>query len=111
MDDLVDVSTLITKTNVIKLKLEQTLSYLKDAESGQSGYLLTKDTAFLRPYYGAIKKAQQTSFEVDSLITDNPVQQQNTAILKILLSDKYHLLNYTLEISKDTSLSEVAFQP
>jgi PAS domain S-box-containing protein len=111
MNDLVNVSDLIIKTNIVKLKLEQALSYLKDAESGQSGYLLTKDTTFLRPYYGAIEKAQQTIFEVDSLTSENPEQQKNVTTLKILLNDKYDLLNYALRISSDTSLSEVAFQP
>jgi len=111
MDDLLSVSQLIIKTNIIKLKLEQTLSYLKDAESGQSGYLLTKDTAFLRPYYGALQKAKQTTSEIESLILDNNEQQKNITVLKILLNDKYHLLNYALKISNDTSLSEAAFQP
>lgn len=111
MDNLLSVSQLIIKTNIIKLKLEQTLSYLKDAESGQSGYLLTKDTSFLRPYYGSIEKAQQTTSEIESLTADNPEQQKNLTILKILLNDKYHLLDFALKISKDSSLSEVAFQP
>jgi len=111
MDNLLSVSQLIIKTNIIKLKLEQTLSYLKDAESGQSGYLLTKDTAFLHPYYGALQKAKQETSEIESLILDNEEQQKNITVLKILLNDKYNLLNYALRISKDTSLSEVAFQP
>src|SRR4051794_11477356 len=111
MSDLITTSDLIIHTNVVKLKLEQTLSYLKDAESGQSGYLLTKDASFLQPYYGAIQKAQQTTFEIDSLTQDNPDQQKNVTTLKTLLNDKYDLLNYALRISKDTSLSEAAFKP
>ena len=84
MDNLLSVSQLIIKTNIIKLKLEQTLSYLKDAESGQSGYLLTKDTAFLHPYYGALQKAKQETSEIESLILDNEEQQKNITVLKIL---------------------------
>lgn len=109
MDNLLSASELIIKTNITKLKLEQTLSYLKDAESGQSGYLLTNDTAFLRPYYGAIEKAQQTVFQIDSLTKNNKEQQKNVIVLKILLNDKYNLLNYALRISKD-SLPVTAYQ-
>src|SRR4051794_28188653 len=111
MDDLLNVSQLIINTNIIKLKLEETLSHLKDAESGQSGYLLTKDPAFLRPYYGAIEKAKETTSELDSLIKDNPIQQNNVNELKVLLRDKYNLLDYALKISRDSSLSDAAFQP
>jgi PAS domain S-box-containing protein len=109
MDNLLSASDLVIKTNITKLKLEQTLSYLKDAESGQSGYLLTNDTAFLRPYYGAIEKAQETVFQIDSLTKNNNEQQKNVTVLKILLNDKYNLLNYALRISKD-SLPVTAYQ-
>jgi len=109
MDNLLSASDLIIKTNITKLKLEQTLSYLKDAESGQSGYLLTNDTAFLRPYYGAIEKAQETVFQIDSLTKNNNEQQRNVTVLKILLNDKYNLLNYAIRISKD-SLPVTAYQ-
>ena len=38
------------------LELEQTLSLLQDAETGQRGYLLTGDDAYLAPYYGALRQ-------------------------------------------------------
>lgn len=103
MEDLVNTTDLINKTNTIKLKLEEALSSLKDAEAGQHGYLLTKDTSFLQPFYGAIKRAQQTAKEIDSLTHDNPEQQANVKMLFILLQDKYNLLNYTLSLPKDSS--------
>ena len=42
----------LNETNIVKLKLEQTISALNDAESAQRGYLLTKDSVFLSPYRG-----------------------------------------------------------
>lgn len=107
MNDLVDATDLINKTNTIKLKLEQTLSYLKDAEAGQRGYLLTKDTSFLKPYYGAFEKAEQITYEIDSLTRDNKDQQENVKMLYLLLNDKYSLLNFYQTLPRDSS----AFNP
>jgi PAS domain S-box-containing protein len=38
------------------LELEQTLSLLQDAETGQRGFLLTGDDAYLAPYNGALRE-------------------------------------------------------
>src|SRR5215213_3859412 len=46
----VDVSRDALQTNAAVLELEQTLSAVRDAETGQRGYLLTGDTAYLVPY-------------------------------------------------------------
>src|SRR6266487_1009952 len=53
IEELVNATDLVNHTHIVKLKLEQTLSYLKDAETGQRGYLLTKDSSFLQPFHGA----------------------------------------------------------
>lgn len=108
MDGLNTSTELINHTNMVKLELEQTLSYLKDAEAGQYGYLLTKDTSYLRPFYGAIRKAAQTAAEVDSLTRDDAEQQYNVKTLHILLNDKSSLLNYALKMPHDTSASSLA---
>src|SRR5215471_2904013 len=111
MADLIDASKWINHTNNIKLKLEQTLSDVKDAESGQSAYLLTKDTAFLRPFYGSIQRAIAGASEIDSLTRDNKDQQENLKKLTSLLQDKYNLLNYSVILSKDTSKSPEPLLP
>jgi PAS domain S-box-containing protein len=46
----VDVSRDALQTNAAVLELEQTLSAIRDAETGQRGYLLTGDTTYLGPY-------------------------------------------------------------
>jgi signal transduction histidine kinase len=47
---LVESSETINKNNDFVLKLEEVISYLKDAETGARGYLLTSDTSFLKPH-------------------------------------------------------------
>ncbi|MBL7814040.1 MAG: CHASE3 domain-containing protein [Saprospiraceae bacterium] len=46
---LVDTNERTNRNTEFVLKLEEIMSYLKDAETGSRGFLLTSDTLFLRP--------------------------------------------------------------
>jgi len=47
----------VNHSNLVKLRLEQTFSILKDAETGQRGFLLTKDSSFLLPFIGSMERS------------------------------------------------------
>lgn len=83
----------VNRTIRTQLYLEQSLSYLKDAESAQRGYLLTKDSSFLQPYYGAYENTNQDLHLVDSLTKDNPKQQKNLLWLKGLVNGRFLLFS------------------
>jgi len=70
----------LNETNIVKLKLEQTISALNDAESAQRGYLLTKDSVFLAPYQAAYNKAKTLTTEVRDLIKSNDQQKDLVAL-------------------------------
>ena len=57
INNLLDGSRLVDHTDSVINELTGTLTTLTDAETGQRGYLLTGDTAFLRPYNGANDRA------------------------------------------------------
>ena len=40
----------VIHTNLVKSKIVAVFANLNDAQSGQRGYLLTRDTAFLQPF-------------------------------------------------------------
>ena len=61
--NLVESSETINKNNDFVLKLEEVISYLKDAETGARGYLLTSDTSFLKPH-------RHAGTQVMSLLSD-----------------------------------------
>ena len=54
--NLLKSSELVDHSNLVATKLENVISSLKDAETGQRGYLLTGTTEYLQPYNGAQKK-------------------------------------------------------
>lgn len=63
-------------------KLESIISTVKDAETGQRGFLLSGDDLFLQPYYGADQKVFSTIEEINRLTSTDPVQQQHVMRLK-----------------------------
>jgi PAS domain S-box-containing protein len=75
----------VTHSSDVMQKLESLLSAMKDAETGQRGYLLSGQANFLQPYSGAYAEAGKLNKELIQQTKDNPVQQRNMdAISRIL---------------------------
>jgi signal transduction histidine kinase/DNA-binding response OmpR family regulator/CHASE3 domain sensor protein len=100
----VSISNLIKSTELVKhsdeviLKSENIISYLKDAETGQRGFLLTGNKVFLTPYYGASDSAAAILKVVELATKDNSVQQKNVAVLRNILIKRMGIIKSTIEI-------------
>ena len=86
--DLIQSYNQINQANVVSLKLEQTLSTLKDAEAAQQGFLLTSDSLFLQPYLGAHERSVKLLGELRFLVNDAE-QQKNLNALTTLVEVRY----------------------
>jgi CHASE3 domain sensor protein len=64
---LSDASDRLVRSQEISIALEQTLSSLRDAETGQRGYLLTGRQAYLEPYAAAVASVNQRLARLRSL--------------------------------------------
>lgn len=82
----------VEHSNVVIRKLEATISIMKDAETGQRGYLLTDQANFLEPYHGAYEKAMALVKEVKDLTNDNQEQQRNINTIKNILITRMDVL-------------------
>ncbi|MEA3142206.1 MAG: hypothetical protein QOK23_4375 [Gammaproteobacteria bacterium] len=78
--------------------IELTLSSVKDAETGQRGYLLTGDDKLLAPYRSALATLPGTLQELERLIKDNPVQQAELVQVRSEINDKLALLETALAL-------------
>src|SRR6476620_7987710 len=87
----------VNRTNVVQLKLEQTLSHLKDAESAQRGFLLTKDSTFLQPFSGAFDKIQVLLKDLNTTTSDSKEQQTNLTVLGSLISVRFKTFYNAIE--------------
>lgn len=89
----------------VQLELEQLISYIKDAETGQRGYIITKDPAFLKPYNNSRHKVNQSYQVVKKLTTDNLKQQNNLDTLHKLIDLRYSVLVSSLRINSKTPIN------
>ncbi|MGQ7853579.1 response regulator [Pedobacter sp. WC2501] len=100
----VSIGNLIKSTELVKhsdeviLNAENIISYLKDAETGQRGFLLTGNKTFLTPYYGASDSAALILKKVELDTKDNSIQQKNIATLKNILFKRLDIIKSTIEI-------------
>lgn len=100
----VSIGNLIKSTDLVKhsdeviLNSENIISYLKDAETGQRGFLLTGNKVFLTPYYGASDSAALILKKVELDTRDNSIQQKNITALKSILFKRMDIIKSTVEI-------------
>jgi signal transduction histidine kinase/CheY-like chemotaxis protein/CHASE3 domain sensor protein len=86
----------VNHTNEVQDHLHRFLSQLKDAETGQRGYLLTSSEAYLEPYEKARTTIPVELAGLQHLISDNPAQQAQLEQAKALMKDKLDELADTI---------------
>src|SRR5229473_834887 len=80
--------------------LDDALAQLVDTETGQRGYLLTGDEAYLEPYRAGIKYVDQTIGDLKNLTSDNPNQQRRIQNLEPVVEKKLAELQRTIDLRK-----------
>jgi signal transduction histidine kinase/CheY-like chemotaxis protein/CHASE3 domain sensor protein len=91
-------SALIVHTGDTLAALDDVLSTIKDAETGQRGYLLTGDEGYLRPYSAATQETGPRLDALQRLTVDNPAQQDRLATLKQHIAAKLGELKQTVDL-------------
>ena len=101
IENLLTSARLVNHTDSVLQRLETTISTLKDAETGQRGFLLTGEDKFLDPYNGAYEKALNTVNEIKVLTMDNPEQQQSCEQLRVAISERLASLDQLIKMKRD----------
>lgn len=73
-----------------------------DAESGQRGFLLTQDAAYLEPYNSARQNITHQLDLLISLAADNPAQLQKLEKIKTLIELKFNELQATVDLQNES---------
>jgi PAS domain S-box-containing protein len=76
------------------------LSNLKDAETGQRGYLLTLNSDYLEPFYQSQASIRTDLQQLKQLTQDNLAQQLSIKRLEILVQQKLQELQQTTALAK-----------
>ncbi len=93
---LLDSQSWVQHTIAVESVLENTISKMKDAETGQWGYLLTGNETFLEPYAGSRNFVDACIDSVALLTRDNPLQQKEIPVLRTLVKAKYLVIEGTI---------------
>src|ERR1039458_9587986 len=67
---MIENDGLVNHTNVLIASLEQLISSLKDAETGDRGFIITGDERFLEPYNIAVGEIPQQIARLKRLTSD-----------------------------------------
>jgi CheY-like chemotaxis protein/CHASE3 domain sensor protein/putative methionine-R-sulfoxide reductase with GAF domain len=108
IQNLLSSANWVRHTNEVKATLEGVISSLKDAETGQRGFLLTGNDEYLEPYNGAYDNALRNVDKVLDLTTDNSIQQESGKILKSSLIKR--VARMQLMIDKKRAGQQVDFE-
>ena len=69
-------NTLVDQTNKVLYEFSQILTAISDAETGNRGYIITGDDAYLEPFTNAQRTIEQHLIKAKELAKDSAVQQK-----------------------------------
>lgn len=96
---LIDTAKQVTRSYDILGKLNTLFSNLKDAETGQRGFIITGKTDYLEPYLTAKEQVDQNISALKELLSED--QKQKLERLESLIIEKFKELHETIEVRKN----------
>lgn len=100
-NELIGSADLVTKSHKVKETLAGLLSTVKDAETGQRGFVLTGAERYLEPYTSAIGRMDREIDELKALTADQPQQQRRISRLQTLIGGKLAELAETVALRRE----------
>jgi len=88
-------------------QVELIMSSAKDAETGNRGFLITGEDAYLEPYTAALKELPAEIDGFTRLTVDNPSQQARATDLRAVLDERLSLLAQGIEERRNGSKDEL----
>jgi PAS domain S-box-containing protein len=96
----------VQHTQQVQLELSTVESLLKDAETGQRGFLYTGEARYLEPYTKAITEVDSHVNSLAGLVKDNPQQSARLPELRALSKKKLGELAYTIDLARSGKKDE-----
>jgi len=82
-------------------RLLDLMSTVKDAETGQRGFLLTGEERYLGPYNAAISRVQQDLGQLDGLVSQGELPASDVRQLRELVDEKLRELGDTVRLRRE----------
>ncbi|MBB3660750.1 signal transduction histidine kinase/CheY-like chemotaxis protein/CHASE3 domain sensor protein [Rhizobium sp. BK650] len=94
----------IVQTHVAIVALDELLSQLQDAETGQRGFLLTNDESYLAPYNTALRAIRPQLDKIRGLTSGNPGQSERLTTLQQHVEAKLGELARSIDLRRNAGL-------
>jgi signal transduction histidine kinase len=99
-------SNYVSNSHEVNTELERLISFIKDAETGQRGYILTRDKKFLEPYLKSKNLVKKSFNEVSKLTKNSRTQQANLKKLLFFINKRQNYLSKTLYLTEQKNYDE-----
>ena len=92
MQTLSDLQADVTTSHKIRIDLERLFSELKEAETAQRGYIITRQDQYLEPYKYAHVRVNKSLLQIRTLVGNDKIRQSYFDSLSQLIDFKFRLL-------------------
>ncbi len=100
VSELIGNDIFVDHSRQVLAQLNLLLSDLKDAETGQRGFLLTEDESYLQPYLLSRTNAPARLQTLKSLSANNTNRLARLAEIEQAITDKFSELEFSIEVRK-----------
>lgn len=93
-------SQAVAATHETIKNLEELMSYMKDAETGQRGYVLMGKDSYLAPYNAAVPQIDERLGALERLVAHNDAYRARIPAMRQLVDDKLAELQETIDLRR-----------
>src|SRR5215510_93373 len=97
---LIDNERLVGRTHEVLSELEDVMSTMDDAETGERGYLLTGEKSYLEPYQSAVSAIHARVEKLARMTADNPNQKTHIPALEREIANRLDNLKSQIDRRK-----------
>lgn len=101
---MLEASELVNHTTLVKLKLENIYTSVTDADSGQRGFIMTKDSVFLDRFDLSLARIKLRINDLDTFTKDNYSQQENIRKLREIVDRRILYMHGLIALSNDRKI-------
>ncbi|MBU1181696.1 MAG: CHASE3 domain-containing protein, partial [Proteobacteria bacterium] len=101
----IDSRVNVEKTLVIIYECENLISMIKDAETGQRGFIITGDWTFLEPYYNGVTAVNQSMKKLKELTPIDAQAYQKLDTIDGLIEKRFAQFHKTIGLRKEGDIA------
>jgi signal transduction histidine kinase len=104
--ELINFDEKVIHTHEVLLKFERLQYNLKEAESGQRGFLLTNDSVYLQTFNRAKRDVDSLVTFLKQLTIDNKIQSRNMDSLTILIDKRFEHMYFLIHVNAKNLIND-----